>query len=71
MVLFLLYLVFYGGFVYLNAFRADVMSKPSFGGINLATVYGLALIVVALLLALIYMMLCRGNLASANSEDAK
>jgi uncharacterized membrane protein (DUF485 family) len=71
MLLFLLYLLFYGGFVYLNAFRSDLMAKPSLGGINLATVYGLALIVVALILALVYMMLCRGNLASANSEDAK
>ena len=50
MLLFLLYLAFYGGFVYLNAFRSDLMAKPSLGGINLATVYGLALIVVALVL---------------------
>ena len=70
LVLFFIYLLFYSGFVYLNAFRSDLMAKPSFGGINLATVYGFALIVVALVLALIYMLLCKGPSANT-SEDAR
>jgi uncharacterized membrane protein (DUF485 family) len=70
LVLFFVYLLFYAGFVYLNAFRSDVMAKPSLGGINLATMYGLALIVVALVLALIYMLLCK-NSGNNTSEDAR
>jgi uncharacterized membrane protein (DUF485 family) len=70
LVLFLVYLLLYGGFVYLNAFRSDVMARPSLGGINLATIYGFGLIVAALLLALIYMLLCRNNAANP-SEDVR
>jgi uncharacterized membrane protein (DUF485 family) len=70
LVLFFIYLVFYGGFVYLNAFRSDLMAKPSLGGMNLATAYGLALIVVALVLALVYMLLCK-NGGNNTSEDAR
>jgi uncharacterized membrane protein (DUF485 family) len=59
LVLFFIYLLFYGGFVYLNAFRADLMARPSLAGVNLATMYGLALIIVAVVLALVYTFLCR------------
>ncbi|MEI6085084.1 MAG: DUF485 domain-containing protein [Verrucomicrobiota bacterium] len=58
-ILFILYVVFYGGFMALSAFKPDVMSQPFLGGANLAVVYGFALIVVALVLALIYMKVCR------------
>ena len=43
----------------LSAFQPELMSKPFAGGANLAVVYGFALIVAALVLALIYMRLCR------------
>jgi hypothetical protein len=46
------------------------MAKPSLGGMNLATAYGLALIVVALVLALVYMLLCK-NGGNNTSEDAR
>lgn len=58
-ILFLLYLVLYVGFVWLNAFEPDVMGKTPWAGINLAVLYGLALIVTAFLLALFYDWLCR------------
>jgi len=57
--LFFVYVVFYGGFMALSAFRPELMSKPFAGGANLAVVYGFALIGAALVLALIYMRLCR------------
>jgi uncharacterized membrane protein (DUF485 family) len=61
MVLFLVYLAIYGGFVGLNAFRPDLMdSTPAFG-LNLAVVYGLALIVIAMALSLVYSWLCRSR----------
>ena len=59
--LFGLYLAFYGLFIWLSAFARDVMARPSLGGVNLATVYGFALIFGAFLLALVYMVLCRSE----------
>ena len=61
MILFLFYLAIYSGFVGLNAFRRDLMEWTSPWGLNLAVLYGLALIVIAMLLALVYCWLCRGR----------
>ncbi len=58
-VLFLVYFVFYGGFMALSAFWPEVMSKPVLRGANLAVVYGFALIIAALVVALFYMKMCR------------
>lgn len=54
LVLFVVYLALYGGFVGLNAFRPSVMEATPWGGINLAVLYGFGLILAAVLLALIY-----------------
>ncbi len=58
-VLFVVYLLLYGGFVFLNAFAADVMEWTPIAGVNLAILYGFGLIIAALLLALLYGFLCR------------
>ena len=58
-ILFIVYVLFYGGFMVLSAFWPEVMSKPFLRGANLAVVYGFALIVAALVLAMVYMMVCR------------
>lgn len=58
-ILFVVYVIFYGGFMALSAFAPDTMSQPLLGGANIAVVYGLALILAALVLALIYMKVCR------------
>jgi len=58
-ILFIVYVIFYGGFMALSAFSPETMSEPFLGGVNVAVVYGFALIIVPLLLALIYMKLCR------------
>lgn len=58
-VLFLLYLLLYVAFIYLNAFRRDTMAADAVGGVNLAVVYGLGLIIAAFVLAIVYMALCR------------
>lgn len=57
--LFSIYLILYGGFMGLSAFEPQLMSKTPFGGVNLAIIYGFGLIVGALVLAVIYMVLCR------------
>jgi uncharacterized membrane protein (DUF485 family) len=59
LILFFLYVFLYGLFVYLSAFRADIMAKRPFGGVNFAVLYGLGLIIAAIVLALIYMVICR------------
>ena len=59
LILFAIYLVLYLGFVLINAFAADVMERIVLAGLNLAIVYGFALIVAALVLAMIYGLLCR------------
>ena len=58
-ILFVVYVLFYGGFMALSAFWPEVMSRPFLRGVNLAVVYGFALIGAALVLALLYMKLCR------------
>jgi uncharacterized membrane protein (DUF485 family) len=67
-VLFIVYVVLYGGFVYLSAFRADLMGSKPFGGVNLAILYGMGLIVSAFVLALIYMLLCRPKPGESTSD---
>ena len=56
--MFICYSIFYAGFVAINLVNATLMEKIVFLGLNLATVYGFALILVALLLAIIYNALC-------------
>jgi uncharacterized membrane protein (DUF485 family) len=53
------YVVFYGGFMALSAFRPAAMAATPLGGPNLAVLYGFGLIVLALVLALVYMVVCR------------
>lgn len=59
--MFLAYLLFYAGFVGCNPASPSSMEAIVLLGMNLATVYGFALIVVALILAVIYDQLCRAQ----------
>lgn len=61
LVLFVVYAVIYAGFVFISAFAADQMERPIFGGLNLAVVYGMVLIVLAFVMAIIYGALCRSD----------
>ena len=70
LILFAVYVAMYGGFIYLAAFRPAAMSEPVWGGVNLAIVYGFALIAAALVLAMIYMVLCRGATSDESAKDA-
>lgn len=70
--MFLSYCLFYAGFVLINLYRATLMEQIVFLGLNLATVYGFALIIVALILAVIYNFLCSKQehvLAQLDKED--
>jgi uncharacterized membrane protein (DUF485 family) len=57
--MFIFYALFYGSFVAINLIKPPLMGKIIFSGLNLATVFGFSLIIVALVEALIYDALCR------------
>lgn len=70
--MFVFYSLFYAGFVAVNLLNPLAMGTIVFAGLNLATVYGLALIVVALIEALIYDAMCRkkeADFAQAQKGD--
>lgn len=61
LLLFVVYLVLYGGFVLLNAFAPEQMERTPVLGVNLAVLYGVSLIIAAFVLALLYGWLCRAR----------
>jgi len=66
------YCLFYASFVAINLLNPLAMGMIVFLGLNLATVYGFALIIVALVEALIYDALCRKKEAEfAQAEKQK
>jgi len=56
--MFVVYSLFYGSFVAINLLNPLAMSTIVLAGLNLATVYGFALIIGAFLEALVYNFLC-------------
>lgn len=63
LVLFAIYLVLYAGFVLVSAFFTDSLDWRPAGGLNLALLWGFALILAAIVLALVY-----GRLAKTEAE---
>lgn len=57
--MFAVYAFFYAGFVAINILSPQTMATIVFAGLNLATVYGFALIILAVVQALIYHVMCR------------
>jgi uncharacterized membrane protein (DUF485 family) len=57
--MFAFYTVFYAGFVAINLLSPQTMATIVMAGLNLATVYGMGLIVLALVQALVYNRKCR------------
>ncbi len=71
MVLFVVYLAAYAGFVGMAAFNLEKFASPSPLGPNWGLVYGLGLIIGAFVLAVIYMSLCRGEEPASDLKGAK
>lgn len=65
----LLYAIVYGGFVMLNVFQPTIMGMPVFFGLNLAVAYGIGLIIIAIIFALVYNQLCRVNARGSNRRE--
>jgi uncharacterized membrane protein (DUF485 family) len=70
MVLFVAYLVLYGGFVAVNAFNSDVMDTIIWQGVNLAILYGFGLILAAIALAMVYGWLCRKGVTNGDDRSS-
>ncbi len=70
LVLFGIYLLLYGGFVFLNAFSPESMEAIPVAGVNLAIVFGFGLILAAFVLALVYGFLCRATDENAETKEA-
>ncbi len=70
--MFVFYALFYAGFVAINLLNPLAMAAIVLAGLNLATVYGFALIIVALIEALVYDAMCRKKEAEfAQTEKHK
>lgn len=67
--MFVFYSLFYASFVAVNLLSPLAMATVVFAGLNLATVYGFSLIVVALIEALIYDAMCRKKEAEFAKAD--
>lgn len=70
LILFLVYLVLYGGFVFLSAFSADTMESRPIPGVNLAILYGFGLIIAAIILSLVYGVACKAKDGTVGAEAA-
>lgn len=57
--MFAIYTLFYAAFVAINLLSPSTMATIVVAGLNLATVFGMGLIVLALVQALIYNVMCR------------
>ena len=68
LVLFSVYLLFYGGFVAINAIAPESMESTVLSGLNIAVVYGFALIFGAVLLSAVYGFLC-GDASRGGDAD--
>ena len=69
--MFLVYALFYGGFVVLNVLKPVLMEQPFLLGMNVAVVYGFSLIVFALVLAMIYTVMCARKEKELNAAQPK
>ncbi|MFN9720593.1 MAG: DUF485 domain-containing protein [Planctomycetota bacterium] len=69
-ILFAVYLLFYGGFVFANTFDPVSMEKTPVAGLNVAILYGFALIIGAVVLSAFYGILCGDMSKSTKSGDS-
>lgn len=59
--IFVVYTVFYAGIVAINLLSPSTMATIVVAGLNLATVYGMALIILTIVQAFIYNVMCRSK----------
>lgn len=68
--LFLIYAAFYLGFVLVNAFAAEWVDRTPVAGLNIAVLWGFALIGLAFVLAVFYGLACQSDAAESNATES-
>jgi len=74
LILFAVYSLVYSGFVFINTFYPKLMGTILFAGLNFAVIYGIGLIVFAIVLGLIYNHMCtqmENEMEALNAEEVK
>lgn len=61
LIFFFIYTAIYTAFVLLNAFSPELMESTPIAGVNLAILFGFALIIIAFVMSLLYGFLCRSS----------
>lgn len=69
LILFLIYGAVYASFVVINTFNPTAMGQIVFAGLNLAIVYGFGLIILAIVMGLIYNVICTRAEDRMNSPE--
>ncbi len=69
--MFLLYCLVYAGFVVINLVSPTTMELTVLWGMNLAVVYGMGLIIFAVILAIVYDFACRRRESALADTPAK
>ncbi len=69
-ILFAVYSAFYFAYVFVSAFAPQWSEWTPGGGINLAVLWGFALIAVALVMAVVYGMACRPEPSADRGSEA-
>ena len=67
--LFIVYALVYAGFVAINTFKPKLMDTPVMLGQNLAVVYGMGLIVLAIVMGLVYNHMCTKKEDELNTDE--
>ena len=68
---FLIYTIFYAGFVVIGVVNYELLSHEVALGLNLALFYGVGLIIFAVVLGILYNFLCSRYEDDLNEEDTK
>jgi uncharacterized membrane protein (DUF485 family) len=68
-ILFFVYLFVYAGFVFIGVFYPALMGVSALAGLNLAFVYGMGLIVLAIIMGLVYNYFCTRHEDRMNKEE--
>ena len=69
--LFWLYCVIYMGFVGIAVFATELMKTTVLAGVNRAIIYGMALIIFAIILGLVYNHVCTKKEDEMNAKDGE
>lgn len=67
-ILFFIYFIVYFGFVFIGTLYPKVLNMKAIGGLNLAIVYGMGLIILAAVMGLLYNYICTKYEDTMNKE---